>query len=379
MTRPTQTSADASVHPKDNRRWFRRHPGLALSLLVLIGILFVDFAIGSVLHAAGVVLPAMSPNIAHSVQHPVYHHGLRPNVANEAVWGSARYKMYVNSLGMKDARVRDVPLRSGSRRILLMGDSFTEGNGLAYEDTFAGMVAARLAGSEVEFLNAGVSSYSPTIYLRKTQHLIDTVGLQVNHVSVAIDISDIFDETRYSVDANGNVQCDRDTSLSEAVKEFLARHTVLIGALRVWIRAIKDAGRTEEELRGLNRDKSRWVNDENHWKSHGKQGMTLAIQHMNQLHDYLLSKGIGLNIMIYPWPDQIMLRDLNSRQVRAWSTWAKQRKVDLVNLFPDFIGSLPPKETLKRYFIPGDIHWNKAGHALVATRLVEYFRKQEGR
>lgn len=368
-----------AVGPPDTRRWFRRHPRLALSLLVLVGILLVDFAVGSVLHAAGVTLPAMSPNATHWVPDPVLHHGLRPNVAHEARWGNTRYMMYTNNLAMKDAKVRDVPLRSKARRILLMGDSFTEGIGLDYWDTFAGMLARRFADAGVEFLNGGVSSYSPTIYLRKARHLIDTVGLEVDHVSVAIDISDIFDETRYSVDVDQEVRRDHEPSVSEAVKEFLARHTVLIGALRTWIRAMKDACRSEEELLGLNRRKSRWVHDDDDWQSHGEQGMSQAIRSMDQLQDYLASKGIGLNIMIYPWPDQIIRRDLDCRQVRAWTAWADRRNVDLVNLFPEFIGALPPKETLRRCFIPGDVHWNRSGHAVVAARLEDYFRKHQDR
>lgn len=314
-------------------------------------------------------LPGMPPTTGHWVPHPVYHHALRANAAYDSGWGWIRYKVRTNSLGMKDAKVREVPLRSESKRILLMGDSFTEGIGIEYEKTFAGLLAKQLADTGVKFLNGGVASYSPAIYLRKIKHLVDTVGLQINHVSVAIDMSDISDEIGYADTAKRNK-----TTLSKAVKEFVTEHTILMGALWVWIRQIKQAN-TRTKLLGLNQRKCRWAMDEDAWKSYGKRGMALAVQHMDELYDFLASRHITMNIMIYPWPDQIMLRDLDCRQVQIWTSWAKEHNVDLINLFPEFIGSEQPEKTLKRYFIRGDTHWNEAGHAFIASRLEPYFRK----
>jgi hypothetical protein len=361
---------NSASNPRGTVRWFRRHPRLALCLLVTMGTVISDFAVGSTLHAAGVTLPGMPPTTGHWVPHPVYHHALRANADYESGWGWIRYKVRTNSLGMKDARVRDVPLRSESKRVLLMGDSFTEGVGIEHKNTFAGVLARRFTGAGVEFLNGGVASYSPTVYLRKIRHLVDSVGLQIEHVSVAIDMSDIGDEIGYS---HGRDWKDH-VSFSQAVKKFLGEHTMLIGALWVWIREIKEA-MNSEKLLGLHQRKCKWAMDEDAWKSYGERGMTLAVQHMTELHEFLMSKNITMNVMIYPWPDQIMLKDLDCRQVKTWTTWAKEHNVDLINLFPEFIGSAHPEEILKRYFIRGDVHWNEAGHALVASRLEQYFRK----
>ena len=45
-----------------------------------------------------------------------------------------------------------------------LGDSFTEGLGLNYSDTFAGMLSDY---SRYEIINMGVTSYSPIIYWNK--------------------------------------------------------------------------------------------------------------------------------------------------------------------------------------------------------------------
>jgi hypothetical protein len=72
-----------------------------------------------------------------------YHHDLAPNT---------------NSLGFKDGSTRIVPLVRDGRRVLLIGDSFTEGVGVPFDQTFAGLLyQAGLEGTKkVEFLNAAV-------------------------------------------------------------------------------------------------------------------------------------------------------------------------------------------------------------------------------
>jgi hypothetical protein len=65
---------------------------------------------------------------------PVYGHALAPNHEGEEDWGS-KVDVITNSLGFKDATARNVPLHSDRRRVLFLGDSFTEGLGTAYEET----------------------------------------------------------------------------------------------------------------------------------------------------------------------------------------------------------------------------------------------------
>jgi len=103
---------------------------------------------------------------AARIYNPVYDHGLAAGFDGFDVWGEARYRLITDSLGFKDTSTREVPLKSASRRILLIGDSFTEGIGQPFENTFAGLLAQEGAkrSGRVEFLNAGVASYSPTIY-----------------------------------------------------------------------------------------------------------------------------------------------------------------------------------------------------------------------
>ena len=65
-----------------------------------------------------------SPRIASDA----YHHGFVPNFDGYDSFGELRYRLFTDSLGFKDFAVREVPAIPATRRILLIGDSFTEGN-----------------------------------------------------------------------------------------------------------------------------------------------------------------------------------------------------------------------------------------------------------
>ena len=112
--------------------------------------------------------PLLGPPFVPSkvrVAHPIYSHGLRPNYEDEEQWSIARRKIVTNSLGFRDAKICEVPLRSDRKRVLFMGDSFVKGVGLPYEETFVGRFAA--AFPQMDVLNGGVVSYSPSVTIRK--------------------------------------------------------------------------------------------------------------------------------------------------------------------------------------------------------------------
>lgn len=171
------------------------HPSLLRKLLLAACILlFTDLVLAQL---AGMISPFWDPIRTESryrVPSDIYHHDLRKRVDTDGVWGEARYRVRTNSLGFKDREVREVPLTSPQRRVLLIGDSFTEGVGFEFSETFAGIAAESFAGRGVEVFNAAVVSYSPAIYYSKVRYLIEEVGLDLDAVVVFIDISDIADE-----------------------------------------------------------------------------------------------------------------------------------------------------------------------------------------
>jgi hypothetical protein len=90
----------------------------------------------------------------------------------------------------------------GHKRVLFLGDSFTEGLGIPY--AFVGRFAA--AFPQLDVLNAVVSSYAPSVYYAKTKYFIGR-GLQIDEIVVYIDVSDVQDEAIfYRFDESDHVQ-----------------------------------------------------------------------------------------------------------------------------------------------------------------------------
>src|SRR5437667_702309 len=122
---------------------------------------------------------------------PVLHHRLRPNIVARVHGVEFR----TSSLGLHD---REYPAAkpAGVFRILLLGDSMTEGGGLALEATMAKQAEALLnAGgcqSPIEVVNGGVSSYSPILeYL-----YLDVLAprLAPDLVVLNFDMTDVHDD-----------------------------------------------------------------------------------------------------------------------------------------------------------------------------------------
>ncbi len=318
----------------------------------------------------------------------LYHHGLAPNVDLVGAWGSRRYPLRTNSLGFKDASCRTVPLRTSGRRLLLIGDSFTEGVGFPFEETFAGLIAAALAPAGVEVLNAAAVSYAPSIYFRKVQYLLEDVGLEFTELIVLVDPSDVWDEAEmYRLDAD-----DRVVATTELARLWLGDAPAAAPSFGGWLvdhsivaRAVRTAWRSARAARGpavcpgtdrdplaavTNVETVRWSVDDAAFADVGRRGLAQATASMDRLLALLARHGRTLTLVVYPWPDHVVRGDRESRQVTAWRSWASARGVRFVDLFPLFVGGDDPAAVVARNYIPCDVHFSAEGHRRVAEALL---------
>jgi len=235
-----------------------------------------------------------------------------------------------------------------------------------------------LTERNVEVMNAAAVSYSPAIYFKKTEYLLSAVGLSFNHLVLFLDISDIHDESEfYDTTEDRVIWIGGPTP---AVREFVYEYTTIgrnlweiSEAFCNWVRDDPDSHRTEEDRHlGANEYRSLWTLDESAYEDYGARGLQKAKKHMDLLHELLERHGIGMTLVVYPWPTQVLHGDLDSIQVRVWRDWAARHSVQFIDLFPDFIpADQDLKQAIPKYYIPGDIHWNEAGHRLVASRFLE--------
>jgi hypothetical protein len=316
---------------------------------------------------------------------PVYDHGFAANFDGYDVWGEARYRLLTNSLGLKDAATREVPLKSASRRILLIGDSFTEGIGQPFENSFAGLLAEEGAKrpNKIGFLNAGVASYSPTIYYAKIKYLLDK-GLQFDEVVLLSDSSDVEDEASsyFCIDEDAKYRAYCNTPPGSvpqpAIKrDFFIDHFAVTNRLRVGIKRWIQ-GQLGNKRHGINDDHNRigWTTanpDPAKYRPLGVDGgIARSLANMTKLSNLLAGRNIPLTIVVYPWAQQIAQNDRDSRQVRLWRDFCPGHCKAFIDLFPPFFAaSDADKDWYEHLYILGDDHFSAQGNRMMFEELAK--------
>ena len=371
------------------RSIFEQHPRKTLLAVVLVSVLAIDVAVGLLL------IPGDSMNFRRS--DPDYHHGLIPNRTAESQWmAGSKYPVHINSLGFFDEEVRDVALEPDRRRIVFLGDSFTEGLGLPYPQTFAGLVSHQVDRGQIEILNAAALSYSPKLYYLKIRHLLETVGLKFDELYIFVDISDIQDEVLY--DAFTPATPAFWAKMGTAIEQFASRSSFLYYSTTRLSRE-----KRKEKLREKYNSKVYppwldyfWLEDvdfefggdpifpsvRERWtfdpfirdSAPAQKGIALAKRHMQALVDLCRQHHITPTVVVYPWMAQIDARDLVGAQVQIWREFTQANDIAFLDLFPVFINdrtlTMSHEEISAAYFIPGDSHWNEQGHRLVAEKVL---------
>ena len=176
----------ASGHRKSHARVRR----LALALLLVLGIA-IALALAEVALRAHARRAFAVRTHRYMINDPVVHHRPRPGLS--AVVAGAPFE--TNSLGLRD-REYARPKPASVVRVLMLGDSFTEGAGLNLDDTVARRVERALSArgcGAYEVVNAGVASYSPILEYLLLQQLAPV--LEPDAVVLNFDMTDVHDDT----------------------------------------------------------------------------------------------------------------------------------------------------------------------------------------
>ncbi|MBT7511903.1 MAG: hypothetical protein HN650_16100 [Rhodospirillaceae bacterium] len=348
-----------------------------------------------------------------SADRAVFEYSFKSNHAGQRAFGPFTVPFFTNSLGFRAGATGEVSKKKSKKRILIIGDSFTEGIGVSWEHTFSGRIES--ARKDWEVLNAGVASYSPAVYFSKIRHFVDSEGLEIDHAVVFIDVGDLHNELERTVGADFNVigvkkdksqisARDRQVKLKMAnldSKPARKRGGWTFQDARQWMRdhslfvrfvyEVREAiGDLEQGCQPFNFDCRHRIHRRNYdlswhafnvmWSTPGypihpwvKKGQAKAEKHMAMLKTFLDTKNIPLTIAVYPWPHQVLLKDIDSRHRKIWRKWASDHGVHFVDLFPPFFRD-PPNESVRKHYIPNDVHFSIGGHAVVANTFLNEWK-----
>jgi hypothetical protein len=359
--------------------------------LIVYGVIFILFLIVDFTYSRFFLTNQGKINI----EHKIFHHHLLPN--NEEIQGGDKYpkfKVITNSLGFRDSKIREIDLKK-KNRIVFIGDSFTFGVLLDYEYTVPGLADIYFGEKGIEVLNAGVSTYSPSIYYYKTKFFIEQ-GLKFSHLVVFIDISDIEDEAvTYEVDKQNKsvkskpqrlIQVNVNKNLKDKFKEFLKLN---FNITYTFVKYIDDNFSDKIASKIFNHKKNfideiasekfirdKWTIDENVRKKYD-MGIKKSVYYMSLLKNLLDENEAKLTIVVYPWFSQIYHNDLESIQVKIWEEFSRKNGNQFINLFPVFINDenqdLSVQDKILKNFIPYDVHWNKNGSKVVFENFIKNF------
>ncbi len=313
------------------------------------------------------------------ISDPYLHHTLSKNTDVMFGGGDMRKHYFTNSLGFRDSSVREVPrVSTASQRILFLGDSFTEGVGVEYAESYVGSmhnVFLKNEKKDVEILDAGVNSYSPSLEYRKLKQFLDA-GYKTDRVVLMLDISDIVDEGvhYYTPDGESVYLGDKEVVANKNQSSWY-RSTLqwdLYPKIFAWgailLQQFRDSRSGDYWAKPIKSPAGRWTEGDSIKQEWVQRGLRITQENLLRIRNLARENRIRFSLGIYPWPTQLVSSQRPSPEETIFGDFAKNHGIEFFDLYPMFFAL---GNHWRDYYIRGDIHWNPKGHALVVKHLYD--------
>ena len=284
-------------------------------------------------------------------------------------------------------------------KIYFIGDSFTYGVGLNWDETFIGVLNKDF---NLNAINAGVNSYSPTVYKYKLRNLIEKGIINSNQkIVIGLDISDVFDESTRWTEYRGRpasiekVHKFKNLPLAEEINEknksiknkklkqpnFYNRKNFKL-TYQIYYGLENFVKNFIEDIQVRNNDRSKfshknWSTLKDKYSPLGVEaGLEKIRQNLIQISQLASDNNNDLYILIYPWPAQLAYRNSFN-----WERYTKNICIEIscagvINAFPYFISYKENRRNWqKELYIKGDMHFNKKGNYILAEIIASKLEK----
>ena len=372
---------------------FNRNPKKSLFFFVLSTILFLDLVLTNTFHYIS--------NYGWSKQIEIrkmnYGHDYTPKTKTLMKTRLGDFNIITNSLGFRDKSTRDIKLKSDKKRILFIGDSFTDGIFLDYEKSFVGIIDSTLNEYSIEVLNGGVTWYSPVIYFKKIEYLVETIELDFDELIIFIDYSDWHNEYysfKISDDSSRVIDLRKtDNSLVlqsngisiEYIKALIYNNTLFTYFILDKIHDFFNINQ-KEQLKLENRFSiPRWDSLIPKWqelikKDYSKDsdfiiGMESCKFYLDKIYSISQKKQFKMSIALYPSAGFIygIPKEPWFNSFRDWSSEKNIKIYDFFKEFETMDSSKDYYQTLVDYYLPNDIHFNQKGNRFIADHFLKIY------
>ena len=281
-----------------------------------------------------------------------------------------------------------------------------EGVTLLYDETIVGQLSKEV---NLNFLNAGVSSYSSYIYLKKIIKIIDkNPDLLIKDIIVLFDKSDMrddleyFNKPKYFENTKIKRANKRKNDFYKDLKElnffrFYKKQTMSGKVLDIAFGALEDflGNLRNMNVMAKNTNKSffdvsynvaksirsienrKWLAQlllDEQWEEKGKKSINFAIDNMNELNFFLKKKNINLYIVLYPWSFEIYNKELRERYLSYTTNKLRENKLLQVICYEPFLTG-ETYQIIYENFIYSDVHYNAAGYKKLAKCIKDNIYK----
>jgi len=278
--------------------------------------------------------------------------------------------------------------QAGSYRIFYIGDSFIEGT-CPEEDTVPAIVRRELklpGVDRIEVVNAGTSSYSPTLYYLLVKSRI--LGLSPDLLVVNLDMTDVFDDSLYRatllVDEKGApAACPAGHPL-QGTHQRKINGLERVRLLERWVKWLQ----TRSDLAWL-----LIYNIESYYRTHAQgdsriprsfawcafdrsketeEAVSFSMEMLARL--IRLARESGVKVVLTAVPHRQQLEGLWSQQPMIDLALLCEREgVPFLNPVQAMRGRLGPLDP-EAIYIPNDMHFNPRGYRMWAEVHLEFLR-----
>lgn len=282
----------------------------------------------------------------------------------------------LNSRGFRD-RKHDERTREGKKRVLLLGDSFTWGYGVEFDEIFFDRIQEK--DPSYEFINIAHCGYG----IDQEYLLLDSEGggykpdavllmfvlndfayITQNsahgHQKPYFDIKDNMPELKnVPVPRNANVAAEKPEEKVKFNRKYLYNHSMLF-------KLFEDARKDFQYRLGIKKAEEFYESSDPRW--------ILGTKIMEEIKLYCDNNGIKLLIAVIPNKLQLYTFYDSGNPQHMIEEFCRERSIPCLNMLPPFRDKFAgDKEEL---YFDYDPHWNIKGH-IFAAKLVEEFLERE--
>lgn len=256
-------------------------------------------------------------------------------------------------------------IKDKNYNFIFLGNIFTEGKHLNYDETFFGMI--ELNNPNLSFANLGASSMQVEDYYNIISQIINNNTLQFEHVVIYLDQS------------NFQIPILKKNTFNKK-KNFFKIKNFLRNNFYTYFRLYRFS------LYKLNRGKL-WAyspsNHYNYWNQkdfgsiveiHAKQIKTL-----NEIYSLLQSNNKKFSIGIYPYPYDFLYQKEKSNFNKLIDNFCHTNCDNYFNSFPIFYQNYEKKNNwnfIDKYFLKYSVHHNKNGNFLIMKNFNNIIKKK---